>query len=296
MQIYLARNNVQAGPYNLEQVNNMLMSGEVVLTDIIWHEGMDTWQVLGELTQGQNFYNPHKKNKVELIDNAVNNENENNQRLTVEQLYGRKPKKTDQPENIDKQTHVINIKIDPLKIKDESLAGFGTRILATLIDWITFSMIFVPLMMRINLTDITKDLKGGQETNIIELQNQIRMSLETLPSHIVTMTSIFILAFFMIQTVLLVRQGQTLGKFFMGIRILDFKTHKLASVTNIMLLRTFVTLALYNIGIFGLFFICIDFIFMMINKNRRSIHDKIAGTYVVKVHPDQVKKISPENK
>ena len=29
MQIFLARNNVQAGPYNLDQLNIMLASGEV---------------------------------------------------------------------------------------------------------------------------------------------------------------------------------------------------------------------------------------------------------------------------
>ncbi len=35
MQIFLARNNVQAGPYNLEQLNIMLASGEVLLDDLM---------------------------------------------------------------------------------------------------------------------------------------------------------------------------------------------------------------------------------------------------------------------
>ncbi len=77
MQIYLARNNVQAGPYTLEQVNNMLASGEVLLEDLAWHEGMEEWKVLGELTHGQFFYDPnnshpHKKKSIIMIPKAKN--------------------------------------------------------------------------------------------------------------------------------------------------------------------------------------------------------------------------------
>lgn len=58
MQIYLARNNQQAGPYTLEQLNQMLASQQVLLTDLAWHEGMTEWKALGELTQGKLFYQP----------------------------------------------------------------------------------------------------------------------------------------------------------------------------------------------------------------------------------------------
>ena len=56
MQIYLARNNQQAGPYSLEQLNQMLSSQQVLLTDLVWHEGMSEWKTLGELTQGKLVY------------------------------------------------------------------------------------------------------------------------------------------------------------------------------------------------------------------------------------------------
>ena len=58
MQIYLARNNQQAGPYTLEQVNQMLASQQILLTDLAWHEGMTEWKALGELTQGKLVYQP----------------------------------------------------------------------------------------------------------------------------------------------------------------------------------------------------------------------------------------------
>lgn len=59
MQIYLARNNEQAGPYSLEQVNDMLAKQQVLLTDLVWHQGMTEWKALGEVTQGELFYNPY---------------------------------------------------------------------------------------------------------------------------------------------------------------------------------------------------------------------------------------------
>ena len=58
MQIYLARNNQQAGPYSLEQLNQMLASQQVLLPDLAWHQGLTEWKTLGELTQGHMTYQP----------------------------------------------------------------------------------------------------------------------------------------------------------------------------------------------------------------------------------------------
>src|SRR5690606_16838602 len=55
---YLARNNQQAGPYTLEQLNQMLANQQVMLTDLAWHQGMAEWKALGELTQGKSVYQP----------------------------------------------------------------------------------------------------------------------------------------------------------------------------------------------------------------------------------------------
>ena len=44
MQIYLARNNQQAGPYTVEQINQMLQSQQVLLTDLAWYQGMPEWK------------------------------------------------------------------------------------------------------------------------------------------------------------------------------------------------------------------------------------------------------------
>lgn len=68
MQIFLARNNVQAGPYTLDQLNIMLTSGEVVFDDLMWHEGLANWQRLGDLTANQPYYRPTMNNTTVVND------------------------------------------------------------------------------------------------------------------------------------------------------------------------------------------------------------------------------------
>lgn len=118
MQIYLARDNVQAGPYTLEQLNAMLASDEVLLTDLMWHSGMENWQAVGERTGGRKYYQVTTMNQpmADIDTNAVNHsdnpsvdnnsvdnksvDNKNStpsqtnddtpkRRLTVAELYGR---------------------------------------------------------------------------------------------------------------------------------------------------------------------------------------------------------------
>ena len=73
MQIFLARNNVQAGPYQLEQLNIMLASGEVLLDDLMWHEGLAQWQRVGDLTNNQTVYRPTGATTPDANDSIINN-------------------------------------------------------------------------------------------------------------------------------------------------------------------------------------------------------------------------------
>ncbi|TAE25438.1 MAG: DUF4339 domain-containing protein [Candidatus Kapaibacterium sp.] len=49
MNIYIAQNEQQTGPFTLEEVNEKLMLGNVLLTDLAWHEGMSDWQALSTI-------------------------------------------------------------------------------------------------------------------------------------------------------------------------------------------------------------------------------------------------------
>ena len=104
MKIYLARNNVQAGPYTLDELNRMLILGEVALTDLMWHTGMSEWQTVGQMTGGVYTYQPSvqtppsptpstaKPKQRGFGDNVdfVKDKPEQ-KRISVAELYGRKP-------------------------------------------------------------------------------------------------------------------------------------------------------------------------------------------------------------
>ncbi len=298
MQIYLARNNVQAGPYTLEQVNNMLASGEIILTDLVWHEGMSQWQPLGELTHGQNVYNPNgtssnENNKEEVakivvIDARDTTDKKQQKRLTVDELYGRKPANKNSKNNTGKEQAIIKIQV--ADAKTDVLASVTSRVIATLIDWALFFMIYMPVLLRIDFNKITPS------SDVQQAYKNAESIMQGIPEHILSMTSIFLFAYFVIQTLLLVRRGQTLGKLLLRIRIVDSKTHKLASVTNVLLLRVIFTNFVYLSLAFPLF-LMFDYLFMLINSKNKSVHDKLAGTLVVKETESQLnKKSESENK
>lgn len=85
-------------------------------------------------------------------------------------------------------------------------------------------------------------------------------------------------ATFMLQLVLLAREGQTLGKKFTKIRIVDARTGENKGFTGNVVARWFAN------GILGLlpFYLLLDALFIYAS-DRRCIHDLIAGTIVVKV-------------
>ena len=107
MQIYLARNNQQAGPYTLEQLNQMLASQQVLLTDLVWHQGMPEWKALGELTQGKLAYEPVGYQPQPPI-----------------------PEPMHTPNQFSKPNHT------PAKVAQPELASIGTRALAKVIDFL----------------------------------------------------------------------------------------------------------------------------------------------------------------
>ena len=49
MQIYIAKSGQQTGPFSLEQLQSMLGSGMVTLTDSAWHEGLESWLPLHQV-------------------------------------------------------------------------------------------------------------------------------------------------------------------------------------------------------------------------------------------------------
>lgn len=288
MQIYLARNNQQAGPYTLEQLNAMLASNEVLLTDLMWHDGMDKWQSVGQMTGNQLSYHPNVQSAIQPIIKPANQTNPNTNtdtnpnndnhptRVTVEQLYGRKPIDTKQP------TGDISIKEYLTEQKQQTnhhnkttptnqLASVSKRILAVLIDQLIMIAAIFPLLMHTGMDVLSKPMTPAHVQSIVE----------SVPNHIMTISALMILAVFVVQTLMLIKKGQTLGKMAVGLRILDKNSLSLPSVTNILLIRTVLTNIAYSVPMIGMLLLVADFITMIIDKQKQSLHDKLAKTVVM---------------
>lgn len=290
MQIYLARNNQQAGPYTLEQLNTMLTSGEVLLTDLMWHDGMDGWLAVGQMTGNQLVYQPNVQAAVQAVgtpNSQTNKTNDNRStRLTVEQLYGRKPAETQKPANNKSITEYLAEQKQAgnphrkatATTQTNQLASVGKRILAVLIDQLIMIAALLPLLMHAGMDVLSQPMTPAHAQSIVD----------AVPNHIMTMSALMILAVFVVQTLMLIKKGQTLGKMTVGLRILDKDSLTVPSVTNILLIRTILTNIAYSVPMVGMLLLVADFITMVIDKQKQSLHDKLAKTVVMVADESQL--------
>lgn len=251
MQIYLARNNQQAGPYTLEQVNQMLASQQILLTDLAWHEGMTEWKALGELTQGKLVYQPIGHSTPVINTNSSVNE-------TIRQ-----------------------IRVEP---KIHELASIPSRALAKIIDlllWLPIAAIpsfFFNESQYKQLFELQKQMQSAEvaSTKAAELQHQLFTLIPIEAWHSMLVYVVIMLA---IQAFLLTKFGQSIGKKIVGIKIVDAESNGKVNLTRIFLLRSIVFIIL-NL-LFMPISTIIDYAFAL-GQKRQALHDKIARTKVIK--------------
>ncbi|MDR6795304.1 RDD family protein [Acinetobacter calcoaceticus] len=251
MQIYLARNNQQAGPYTLEQVNQMLASQQILLTDLAWHEGMTEWKALGELTQGKLVYQPIGYSAPVINTNSSSNE-------TIRQ-----------------------IRVEP---KIHELASIPSRALAKIIDlllWLPIAAIpsfFFNESQYKQLFELQKQMQSTEvaSTKAAELQHQLFTLIPIEAWHSMLVYVVIMLA---IQAFLLTKFGQSIGKKIVGIKIVDAESNGKVNLTRIFLLRSIVFIIL-NL-LFMPISTIIDYAFAL-GQKRQALHDKIARTKVIK--------------
>ena len=85
--------------------------------------------------------------------------------------------------------------------------------------------------------------------------------------------------YFLVNSYWLIKYGQTVGKRLLGIRICDFQTDAVPPFWRL-LVRVAVPSFAARAGLIGSLFDLVDILFIF-GKNRRCIHDLIAGTRVV---------------
>lgn len=302
MHIFLARNNVQAGPYTLEQLNQMLATGQVLLTDLMWHQGMDNWNTVNAMTDGQFFYRPtideslpvdtHQREQPasDEADYIINNTPTPSE--DAENVWDRysanNPHKSPNPTKVT-LTKKLGSNQDIAHAKKQlDLASIGSRIAAKLIDTLLMvlasSPLFISLYNSPNFDKLLKWAEAGQ-TRLTSAQQMELMS--ALPEHILLLTNILVWGLMIAQVLLLMRRGQTIGKMIMGIRILDRQSNAIPKFFNLIIMRGLFTTLAYSLSIFGLVVLVIDLVMMLTSKERLSLHDKIAKTYVVRADDTQ---------
>lgn len=268
MQIYLARNNQQAGPYSLDQLNAMLASGEVQLTDLMWHEGMENWQQVGQMTRQQLFYSPTSGQKPTSVNL-------------------KKPTESHQPSWIRKRQATEYHEFDISQTQKQlDLATIPSRILAQFINFGLFILAVMPIYIHIYNSPKLMQFVEMMKSNQLNNQQMIEV-LSSIPSHIIILSDLLVLGLLISQLLLLVRRGQSIGKMIMGIRILDINSNAIPTITNLILLRTILPMVIFSFKFLGQFFLALDVITMILDKKRQSLHDKIAKTYVVRADDTQ---------
>lgn len=255
MQIYLARNNQQAGPYSLEQINQMLASQQILLTDLVWHQGMPEWKALGELTQGKLAYEP-----------------------VGYQAHPPIPAPPQTTAQFSQPSRTANS-----KVAQPELASISTRILAKVIDlllWLPAAAIpsfFLQADQFGELTEIQQKMQAATTaTQASELQHQL---FSLIPVEAWTTMGIYLFIMLGIQAFFLAKSGQSIGKKITKIKIVDVENNENVNLMRVFTLRSVVFIVL-NMLFMPLITI-IDHAFGL-GKKRQTLHDRLAKTKVIK--------------
>lgn len=253
MQIYLARNNQQAGPYTLEQLNQMLASQQVLLTDLVWHQGMTEWKALGEVTQGKLYYQP-------------------------EGYVAPAPSTT--PEYQNPSIQQVSVQ---KKINQQELASYGARFFAKVIDlllWLPATFIptfFLNQTQADQLNALQEKMRNASTSDqALQLQQEL---IQLIPAEAWQMMGVYIVIMLVVQAVLLARSGQSIGKKVAKVCIVDAESGDRVNLLRAFTLRSMVFIILNFI--FMPFITIIDYAFGL-SKSRQTLHDKLAKTKVVK--------------
>ncbi|CAM4308597.1 RDD family protein [Acinetobacter pragensis] len=269
MQIYLARNNQQAGPYSLEQVNQMLADQQVLLTDLAWHQGMAEWKALGELTQGKPTYQPEgfsvSANAQPLNTQSPLNQGAASQNPAIQNSSAQNTAKTSQ----------------------QTLASIPSRVLAKIADlllWVPATYILTGFFSKeeaqqFNTLNIQfMDAVFGTTANPVLAQELQTKMIEMFSQQAWFAMGAYLFIMLAVQAFLIAKTGQSIGKKLTKIKIVDAETGEKTSLMRAFTLRSVLFIFLNFVF---LFIAIIDLAFGF-GAKRQTLHDKIAKTKVIK--------------
>lgn len=150
------------------------------------------------------------------------------------------------------------------------LAGRGTRLGAILLDQLFAFILALPGLWML-FQPFIEDIKSGRTVEPGQLAGNLGVALPVL--------IIPLLAFVVVQIVLLVKNGQTIGKKLLGIKIVKLDGSNPGFV-SVILMRGILPGIIGGIPMVGPLFSLVN-VLLIFREDRRCIHDLMAGTIVV---------------
>lgn len=264
MQIYLARNNEQAGPYTLEQVNRMLASGQVVLTDLAWHEGMANWQPLQQLTGGRLSYDPNPSPSP----------------FQSTPVFGNNP--TTAPSNATISLQKTDT-MQPLA-QAAPIAPISKRLLGGAIDIILIMMTNLPVLQYLDNSKINQISQSGESLEK-QMESVAALAAQSIPldAQIVSIGLLFFIC--AVQIFLISRRGQSIGKLIVGTQIVQDDQKTPATFIHVIWIRTITPWLIYStyvaVPMLSAMFFIATLTALLISPRRQALHDRLAKTVVV---------------
>lgn len=310
MQIFLARNNVQAGPYTLDEVNTMLASGEVLLTDLAWHAGMSQWQALGELTGGRLIYTPNQPTQ-QPNGQTQSHVNSTPRRVTVSELYGRAPTEAEKAQQAEQnqqrtQTHPAQEapewmgrhRMPKTAVQAQGLvyAPVATRFLAFCINMLLWIASLLPLMLALANSGIDFANYQASSMNDVMAKSQALSAqmMNSIPESTILLSTFLMLGLVVVQLIMIAKRGQSIGKLVTGIRVVSDATGKVPTITSGIGVRTVLLYVIYQmslyVGMMAPILMAVNYLMAATNSKKQGWHDKLAKTVVVKANPNQLNK------
>jgi uncharacterized RDD family membrane protein YckC len=156
------------------------------------------------------------------------------------------------------------------------LAGRGKRLLAQILDGLCLVLILVlsQILTALMAPSLFKNL--FHDTNIGNSTTDVAATVAKLASVTFIISFIAFFVLFIIQTIMLAKYGQTIGKKMLGIKIVDEKTAQTNGFFENVFLRAWVNSLLCWIPIYAL----LDILFIF-GGSKRCLHDLMAGTCVI---------------
>ncbi len=269
MQIHVAKNGQQTGPFDEAQVREKLAAGEFTPTDLAWHADLAGWQPLSTLFPTADPAAPAEPappaaspvaavpvfpggGSAAALPPASPAYGGGYTPLPVAGVPGQLP-----PPQF----------YNPAGLADPNLAGRGARFLGAFIDGILLSLCMAPGYALLFLGSTSRDADGNPNGTSMALLGTAGYLLGAV-------------VYLVIQAFLLSRTGQSIGKKVAGTRVVKVDGSP-AGFVGAFLMRSFVAYLPNLIPILGFLYAITDICFIF-RADHRCIHDLIAGTKVVR--------------